>query len=156
MARGSTLKTARRKAPQARNKTTRRKRDKAESKPAPRGGLQAQEMIQGSGGKSIEQAPPTMEGGIEAAARSAFSGPAQTAGREWLAYFQGAAFRNVRTMSQLARCRTMREVMEAQSKRLSEEFGEFAECSRRIYERLLNAGEDAAGDSSRRQILLGS
>ena len=119
-------------------------------KTAGRAGHQAHETMQGNLGESFEQARLGAEG-MEAAVQSTaiFTGAAQTVAHEWLNYIRGAAFRNMRTMSQLGRCRTIQDVMEAQTSRLAEEFGEFARSSRRVSERLLGTAEDAAGDGGR-------
>jgi hypothetical protein len=73
------------------------------------------------------------------------AGVAQTASQEWLSYAQGATLRNIQAVSALTRCRSMGELMAAQSDRFAEEVGELVQSSRRISERMLDAAQDAAG-----------
>jgi hypothetical protein len=73
------------------------------------------------------------------------AGAAQTASQEWLSYAQSATLRNIQAVGALTRCRTMRELMAAQSDRFAEEMGELVQSSRRISERMLDAAQDAAG-----------
>ena len=119
-------------------------------KAAARGGRQAHATMQGHVDDRSEQArlgAESMDAGVESGA--VFTGAAQAVAQEWVNYAQGAAFRNMRTMSSMARCRTIKDLMEAQASRVAEEFDEFARSTRRVSERLLGAAERAAGDGAR-------
>lgn len=72
------------------------------------------------------------------------AGAAQSVSREWLNYCQGAMRRNVQGFSDLARCRTIGELVEAQNERFAQELDEFMESSRRASEQFLSAARDAA------------
>jgi hypothetical protein len=96
--------------------------------------------------EAAEQARRATDGlGAVMQSGAILAGAAQTASQEWLSYAQGAALRNMQAMGSLARCRTMREVMAAQSGRFAEEMDEFIQSSRRISGRMLDAAEHAAG-----------
>ena len=130
------------------------KRPRGETEEAIERGAQAAE-------EGVGRADEAMRRGVEDAAEQArqaadglgavmqsgaiLAGAAQTASQEWLSYAHGAALRNIQAMGSLARCRTMRELMEAQSGRFAEEMDEFMQSSRRISERMLAAAQDAAG-----------
>ena len=85
----------------------------------------------------------------DAAARvgADFAEVAQGAAQEWLSYAQGAALRNVQAMSDMARCRTVGELMQAQAGRMADEMALFMTASRRISERLLDVAEEARDEA---------
>lgn len=115
---------------------------------------QADESLRRSGEEVGEQARRAGEGlGAVMQSGAILAGAAQTVSQEWLNYAQAATRRNVEAMTSMARCRTMRELIDAQNDRLIEEMGEFMQSSRRISERVLAAAQDAAGaigDGARR------
>lgn len=106
----------------------------------------ADEALRRGGEDVAEQAPRAGEGlGVVMQSGAILAGAAQAVSQEWLNYAQAATRRNVEAMTGLARCRTMRELIDAQSGRLVEEMGEFMQSSRRASERVLAAAQDAAG-----------
>lgn len=72
------------------------------------------------------------------------AGAAQSVSQEWLNYAQGAMRRNVQGLSDLTRCRTIRDLVDAQNERFVQEMDQFVESSRRASEQFLNAARDAA------------
>lgn len=121
---------------------------------AEEGGARADEALRQGVENVAEQARQATDGlGAVMQSGAILAGAAQTASQEWLSYAHSAALRNIQAMDSLARCRTMREVMEAQSGRFAEEMDEFVQSSRRISGRILDAAQDAAGaigDGARR------
>lgn len=73
-----------------------------------------------------------------------FAGAAQSVSQDWLSYAQGALRRNVQGMTSLTRCRTIRDLVDAQNERFAQEMDEFVQISRRASERMLGAARDAA------------
>ena len=106
----------------------------------------ADETLRRGGEEIAEQAVRAGEGlGVVMQSGAILAGAALAVSQEWLNYAQAATRRNVEAMTGLARCRTMRELIDAQSGRLVEEMGEFMQSSRRASERMLAAAQDAVG-----------
>lgn len=109
--------------------------------------------------EGVEEAGRTIREGVADAAEEArrmgdgvtavmqcggiMAGAAQSVSREWLEYAQGALRRNVEGMTHLARCRTFRELVDAQSGRLVEELDELMQSSRRMQQCMFDAAQDA-------------